>query len=1234
MLSRGLIAAAWCGVAAAFVTGYDYCGAIPHGTYVTDAAPGPYAITVTDSDGNAVATWSPGATYTVKLAAAADAGTLQGFVIAPFASSAAPSSFGATKAGILLPLDAQSRDMGFCDGGCTHTNSALKSSVRFQWTTPATGSSSVTIFAHVVECRYCNGDGLNHRVALTLPIAADSAAASSPVPAASVSPSTSPAVIVAASPAAAASASPSGSSGSHSGTDDGSDAGSETESGDSETESGDSETGEGDDGSSLQPAAASPSPSPATDSQHQDDSEAEHSPSPTPSPAAGGSGTTDTSSNSESDSSDAQAASDAASFPHSVSLSASLTLRWRFVGSDGAPAAAAAGAKRVTFRLEYSSDSVSGSDVWLALGCASCDSMLNSQLPGGCSGPVVMGTPRYNVTKALLLVGRSAEGAVTLPSSAAKVAVSMHTGLLVAGVNGSTTNGGFLQFTRPLALPSRTHASELAISLTEKQGFVWAVGGAPEFGMHRQSGYTEITLGSSATPCSRGATCSGRGTCVRASLKANADEVAASASSGGVCVCDLGYTGASCSSCAAGYSRHGSAASSSAACSLTSVGHGGSTGSDQDRDHAGSGGTSGQGGATGGIGNGTISGSSAGASEDELEVEVTLRLALPFERAGPTNSSERQAFVNTLRAQMAVPLRIPPSRLQVRSLTPGSIIVTVAILPATSSSTTTSSGGSTSAGSSSGGTTTATNATSAPALAELLAQMAADTSSPLYAGNVTGALDSSVPLEFEVRATAAAPPGFSGTASLGSALVLSWHRPVDSDPAADPNLITLRLDYDGSSGDVWFAVGVNSEGKMVGSDVTAYVPSLADSAGASTSSGTITGASGAPAPVQQLVLSALSDVGVRVVDAAAAPFDDMTVQTGTGGAVTVTFTRSMAAGAYPGSRAIPSNGPVTVVYAVGKRGQRSIARHSSNAAGAVQVDFSTGETLAVVSGGENTGRTASITHAVHGTLMFLAWGVLAPVGAFIARFCKRSGSPLVCGKPMWFALHRAVQVTATVLSIGGFVIAVMMTDAEGQFSGLHHIVGVVVFAMGLAQVALAMCRPQPPKPGHQASQLRVVWAGIHTVLGYGTIVLGAAAIFLGLPEAEAADGFTYAYAVLVALGAVAFAVLEAGRCRRPQPMAKSQGHPLASGITPPASAPPAGADVVTANSAHNRPGSNRGDSAGAGTGSGGSPADASGAAAVTRIRSATGDRTAITSTGRTASRNNREDPVALTALSP
>lgn len=228
-----------------------------------------------------------------------------------------------------------------------------------------------------------------------------------------------------------------------------------------------------------------------------------------------------------------------------------------------------------------------------------------------------------------------------------------------------------------------------------------------------------------------------------------------------------------------------------------------------------------------------------------------------------------------------------------------------------------------------------------------------------------------------------------------------------------------------------------------------------------------------------------------------------------GDAISAEFTRSIANGAY----SISMNGSTPLAWAIGYDLATFSAGHEVQ--GVTAVDMKTGATSSL-------GRKP--LHLAHGSLNFIAWGILLPVGVLLARFTK--SVPVKSGPPLWFNLHRWVQSTGLLFTVVALVLALVMVKDEGKahFANAHGKLGLVVTLAGVAQPLNALIRPHP-KP---RTKKRVVWELFHKSMGYGSVVVAVAAVFTGLQaiQPKAAQATNILYAVYVAVLGTSFLALE------------------------------------------------------------------------------------------------------------
>nr|GMD74506.1 cytochrome B561, DM13 and DOMON domain-containing protein At5g54830 [Ipomoea batatas] len=114
--------------------------------------------------------------------------------------------------------------------------------------------------------------------------------------------------------------------------------------------------------------------------------------------------------------------------------------------------------------------------------------------------------------------------------------------------------------------------------------------------------------------------------------------------------------------------------------------------------------------------------------------------------------------------------------------------------------------------------------------------------------------------------------------------------------------------------------------------------------------------------------------------------------------------------------------------------------------------------------------------AVHGFMMFLAWGILLPGGILAARYLKH-----VKGDG-WFQIHVYLQYSGLAIVFLGFLFAV--AELRGfAFNSLHVKFGLLAIMLVIAQPLNAYLRPKKPSPGEEVSSKRVLWEYVHVVTG-------------------------------------------------------------------------------------------------------------------------------------------------------
>lgn len=127
----------------------------------------------------------------------------------------------------------------------------------------------------------------------------------------------------------------------------------------------------------------------------------------------------------------------------------------------------------------------------------------------------------------------------------------------------------------------------------------------------------------------------------------------------------------------------------------------------------------------------------------------------------------------------------------------------------------------------------------------------------------------------------------------------------------------------------------------------------------------------------------------------------------------------------------------------------------------------------------------------HGVFAGIAWGLLSP--------CAISASVLreLFGGPMWFSIHRGLNVLVVLFTAVAFGLAVVAINQETPAGASsdhfnpdpnpHRLVGLVVFVVALVQALLGIFRPHVPEAGEEKSTVRKAWEVAHKLLGYSCL---------------------------------------------------------------------------------------------------------------------------------------------------
>jgi len=227
----------------------------------------------------------------------------------------------------------------------------------------------------------------------------------------------------------------------------------------------------------------------------------------------------------------------------------------------------------------------------------------------------------------------------------------------------------------------------------------------------------------------------------------------------------------------------------------------------------------------------------------------------------------------------------------------------------------------------------------------------------------------------------------------------------------------------------------------------------------------------------------------------------------TGGTTTVVFTRKLDTG--DPIDVVLTNKVQTTIYGWNSALKGPSLQQHTVIPTPVGVNFFTGKAVKKID-----------LKLVHGSLMFIAWFLIAPVGFIFARFLKAF--------PWWFNAHRISMGVAMATQICGFGVIVheVQSVSGPHFSSAHEVIGLIVFILGVSQPVIGFLADKLFNP--ERKSIPIFPDKTHWFLGWISITLGMINIILGLilyPNTKRGTLIAYCFfAALVFSGIVGFAI--------------------------------------------------------------------------------------------------------------
>ncbi|CAL9206157.1 unnamed protein product [Musa hybrid cultivar] len=166
--------------------------------------------------------------------------------------------------------------------------------------------------------------------------------------------------------------------------------------------------------------------------------------------------------------------------------------------------------------------------------------------------------------------------------------------------------------------------------------------------------------------------------------------------------------------------------------------------------------------------------------------------------------------------------------------------------------------------------------------------------------------------------------------------------------------------------------------------------------------------------------------------------------------------------------------------------------------------------------GESSFSVTPVLKRNHGALGILGWGVLLPVGAVVARYCR-------LWDPMWYYLHVIIQFVGFLAGFAGVVAGIALHRRLHSDVALHRGLGIFILVLGTLQVTAFFLRPG------KGSKIRKHWNWYHHWVGSLVVFLAAINIALGIQVGEAGNSWKIGYGIILAIISIAVALLESMR---------------------------------------------------------------------------------------------------------
>ncbi|KAG6531119.1 hypothetical protein ZIOFF_004890 [Zingiber officinale] len=149
----------------------------------------------------------------------------------------------------------------------------------------------------------------------------------------------------------------------------------------------------------------------------------------------------------------------------------------------------------------------------------------------------------------------------------------------------------------------------------------------------------------------------------------------------------------------------------------------------------------------------------------------------------------------------------------------------------------------------------------------------------------------------------------------------------------------------------------------------------------------------------------------------------------------------------------------------------------------------------------------------HGALAIFGWGVLLPIGAIVARYCRQ-------WDPLWYYLHTVIQFMGFLFGLAAVIAGRVLYDKLHATVYTHRGIGIFVLVLGILQILAFFLRP------NKDSKYRRYWNWYHHWFGRLALFFAAVNIVIGIRIGDAGNSWKIGYGFNLAILLTASIILE------------------------------------------------------------------------------------------------------------